>query len=371
MLFVGVNQRLCMGLADNKQIRNIRPDRNILIEMPKIEIHRHLEGSYPIESLFNMALRNKLDVPQTLPAFKEAFQFPKDHESDFLLFLSKFKKFWYKSMEDVASIAYDSVLSFAEDRLHYIELRFNPLHFTELTGFDPREVTKTIVNSGDVAAAEINLDIRYLLTFNRGVQTAAEMIETYNLLHDVDLSRVVGIDLAGDETNYPPEMFVDFFDVVAREGKFSIDIHAGEVSDSKNMWVSIDQLHADRIGHGVASIDDPDIQNVLKERNIFLGQCITSNFQTAAWKDEKTHPMKALTEAGVPINISSDDPTIQDSILTDDYEKTVKNFNWTVEDLIDSNIKSIEGCFLSDREKVGLKASYGQAVSDFKAKMGL
>ena len=360
-----------MGLADNRHIKNIRPDRTILTELPKIEVHRHLEGTYPIESLFRMAVKNELDVPQTLPEFKEAFQFPKDHESDFLLFLSKFKKFWYKTMEDVSSIAYDSVLSFTEDNLHYIELRFNPLHFTELTGFDPREVTKAIIDSCDVAAAEIDLDIRYLLTFNRGIQTAAEMIETYKQLHDVDLGRVVGIDLAGDEINFPPELFVDFFDMIAREGRFGIDIHAGEIGDSKNMWTSIEQLHADRIGHGVASIDDPEIQVVLKEKNIFLAQCITSNYQTASWPDEPTHPMKRLCEAGVPINISSDDPTIQDTILTDDYEKAVKNFGWTVEDLIQSNIRSVESCFLNDREKAGLKASYIQAVDVFKAKMGL
>ncbi len=360
-----------MGLADNRQIKNIRPDRTILTELPKIEVHRHLEGTYPIESLFKMSIKNELDVPKTLPEFKKAFQFPKEHESDFLLFLSKFKKFWYKEMADVENIAYDSVLSFAEDNLHYIELRFNPLHFTELTGFDPREVTKTIINSCDVAAAEINLDIRYLLTFNRGVQTSAEMIEIYKLLHDTDLSRVVGIDLAGDETNYPPELFVDFFDLIAKEGRFGIDIHAGEIGDSKNMWTAVEQLHADRIGHGVASINDPELQKVLAAKNIFLAQCITSNYQTAAWKDEKTHPMKRLTEAGVPVNISSDDPTIQDSILTDDYEKAVKNFGWTVEDLINSNIRSVEACFLSEKEKTGLEASYIQAADAFKAKMGL
>ena len=67
-----------MGLADNRHIKNIRPDRTILTEMPKIEVHRHLEGTYPIESLFRMAVKNELDVPGTLPDFKEAFQFRAD-----------------------------------------------------------------------------------------------------------------------------------------------------------------------------------------------------------------------------------------------------------------------------------------------------
>lgn len=360
-----------MGLANHKYTKNIRPDRNILAGLPKIEVHRHLEGTYPIESLFKMAMKNELDVPNDLDSFKKAFQFPKDHEPDFLLFLSKFKKFWYKSLDDVTGIAYDSVKSFAEDGLHYIELRFNPLHFTELTGLDPKEVTKAIIESSDAAAAEIGLEIRYLLTFNRSVQTASEMLETYQKLQAIDLSRVVGIDLAGDEINYPPELFPEFFDVIKKDGVFGIDIHAGEVTDSKNMWVSIDQLHADRIGHGVAANEDPKIQKVLKEKNIFLAQCITSNYQTGAWTDEKTHPLNSLVEAGVPITIASDDPTIQDSLLIDDYEKIVKNFNWTVEDLIESNLKSVDGCFLSTKEKANLTASYSKAVDTFRNKVGL
>lgn len=360
-----------MGLANHKHAKNIRPDRNILAELPKIEVHRHLEGTYPIESLFNMAMKNDLDVPKDLDSFKKAFQFPKDHQPDFLLFLSKFKKFWYKSLDDVAGIAYDSVKSFAEDGLHYIELRFNPLHFTELTGLDPKDVTKTIIDSSNAAAAEIGLEIRYLLTFNRSVQTASEMLDTYRELQAIDLSEVVGIDLAGDEINYPPELFPEFFDAVKKDGVFGIDIHAGEVTDSKNMWVSIDQLHADRIGHGVAANDDPELQKVLIEKNIFLAQCITSNYQTGAWKVEETHPMKPLVEAGVPVTIASDDPTIQDSLLIDDYQKIVKNFKWTVDDLIDSNLKSVDGCFLSSEEKAKLTDSYSVAVEAFRNKIGL
>jgi len=359
-----------MRLSNHKQLEKVQPDRRILAELPKIEVHRHLEGTYPMGSLFKMAQKNKLDVPQNLRAFKEAFQFPKKHEPDFHLFLSKFKKFWYKSLEDVASISYDSVKSFKEDGLHYIELRFNPLHFTELSGLDPGDVTRTIIDSSNTAAHEINLDIRYILTFNRSVQSASEMLETYRSLHSLDLSKVVGIDLAGDEINYPPELFIEFFDVVKKEGRFGIDIHAGEVSDSKNIWVSIEQLHADRIGHGVSAYYDPKLQKVLKKKNIFLAQCITSNYQTGAWRVESTHPMKSLVDAGVPISVASDDPTVQNSLLLDDYAKTMKNFGWTVNDLIDLNFKSIDGCFLSPPEKAELTQNYTSVVSAFRKKTG-
>jgi len=360
-----------MRLTEHTKTEKSHSDRNILAKLPKIEVHRHLEGTYPIDSLFKLAIKNELDVPKEIEEFKRVFQFPKDHAPDFLLFLSKFKKFWYKSLNDIESITYDSVKSFIKEGLHYMELRFNPLHFTEQTKLDPRAVTKAIIASSDAAAAEIGLEIRYLLTFNRSMQTAEEMLEIYRKLHEIDLEKVVGIDLAGDELTYPPAQFSTFFDVVKEEGRYGIDIHAGEVSDSQNMWISIDQLHADRIGHGVAAHKDIEIQKVLRDRNIFLAQCITSNRQTGAWRDEASHPMKALTEAGVPVTIASDDPTIQDSDLVDDYKKTVTNFGWTIDDLIASNLRSVEACFLSTQEKSKLTKSYNQAVKDFRREAGL
>ncbi|CAD7844401.1 Adenosine deaminase [Olavius algarvensis spirochete endosymbiont] len=358
-----------MKRAEYAEAGGKQPDRSILTKLPKIEVHRHLEGTYPIDSLFRLALKNELDVPKNIEDFKKAFQFPKDHAPDFLLFLSKFKKFWYKTLGDIESITYDSVKSFAKEKLHYMELRFNPLHFTEQTKLDYKAVTKTIISAADAAAAEINLKIRYLLTFNRGMQTAEEMLEIYRKFHEIDLSGVVGIDLAGDELTYPPEQFSSFFDVVKKEGRYGIDIHAGEVSDSQNMWISIEKLHADRIGHGVAAHKDIEIQKVLRDRNIFLAQCITSNRQTGAWQDEATHPMKSLTEAGVPVTIASDDPTIQDSDLVDDYEKTAINFGWTVDYLIELNLKSVQACFLSKQEKLELTEKYKQAVKAFRQRI--
>lgn len=342
-----------------------------LASFPKIEVHRHLEGTYPIETLFRIAVKNELDVPRDLEAFKAAFQFPKDHEPDFLLFLSKFKKFWYKSLDDVETLTYESVKSFVDDGLHYIELRFNPLHFTELTGFDPKDVVTGIIGSGDRAAKETGLKIKYQLTFNRGVQTAAEMLATYEELQKIDLSRVVGIDLAGDETNYPPELFVDFFEEIHREGRFGIDIHAGEVTDSRSMWVSIEKLHANRIGHGVAAIKDKKIQKVLTDENIFLAQCITSNYQTGAWVDSAKHPMGRLIKKGVPVCIASDDPTVQDSDLTDDYVLAHRYFGWGVDELTKINLNSVETCFLNPEEKITLKSSYLQAVEAFRSEKNL
>jgi adenosine deaminase len=342
-------------------------DRKVLASFPKVELHRHLEGTFPIDSLFQMSLKNNLSVPKTFDAFKEAFQFPRDSKPDFLLFLSKFKNFWYKSLDDISFITHDSVTAFKEDNLKYIELRFSPEHFSDVNNFDRLTVINLVMESAKAAAKSQNIMIRFLLTFNRNKQNEDEMLDMYKKIVNKLDDGVVGIDLAGDEMNFPPELYSNFFKYIHQEGRFKIDIHAGEVTDSKNIWTAVKQLHADRIGHGVSTIHDPDLQSFLIDRNISLCQCITSNYQTGAWVKSETHPLGTLYRRGVPISINSDDPSIQDSTLTDDYYKAVNNFKLSFNDLVNLNITAINHSFLSSPDKLKLKESYLLEVSRFKA----
>ena len=100
-----------------------------------------------------------------------------------------------------------------------------------------------------------------------------------------------------------------------------------------------------------------------------MEQCITSNYQTGSWVDERSHPLGELYRNGVPVTINSDDPTIQDTDLTDDYIKAVDYFNLTLDDLVQLNLIGIEGAFLSDSEKKDLKTRYLEAVERFKSSL--
>lgn len=340
--------------------------RESLRAFPKIELHRHLEGTFSLSTLHRMALRNGLPFPEGQEEFRKLVQFPKGSDPDFLKFLSLFKNDWYRTMDDVAEITAASVSDFAHDGLFYIELRFSPEHFAYHNGFDRAEVTRTIIAAADAAAAEHGIEIRYLITFNRSKQEETEMIKLYNLIRDLGLPKIVGIDLAGDETNFPPELFVRFFSVVTDEGVMKSTIHAGEVTPAEQIWDAINLLNASRIGHGVAAIHDPDLQRLLSERQIVLEQCITSNFQTGSWTDESSHPMGELHRLGVPVTINSDDPFIQDADLTEDYIKAVRHFDFTVDDLVTINLRALEGAFISDHEKQQLQERYMKKVSAFR-----
>jgi adenosine deaminase len=341
--------------------------RDSLLAFPKVELHRHLEGTFSLPTLHRMALRNGLPFPEDADEFRKLVQFPKDSDPDFLKFLSLFKNDWYRSLDDVAEITAASVGEFAADGLFYIELRFSPEHFAYHNGFDRAEVTRTVIAAADEAALAHDVEIRYLITLNRSKQEESAMIELYELIRDLGLQKIVGIDLAGDETNFPPELFERLFSIVADEGVLKSTIHAGEVTPAEQIWDAINLLHASRIGHGVAAIHDTDLQKLLSEREIVLEQCITSNFQTGSWTDESSHPMGELHRRGVPVTINSDDPFIQDTDLTEDYAKAVRHFDFTVDDLAAINLRALNAAFIGDDEKRQLQERYLEKVAEFRA----
>jgi adenosine deaminase len=356
-----------MELKPNPILRN----RLVLRAFPKVELHRHLEGTFSVPTLHQIALKNGLDFPADVEQFRRRVQFPTDSEPDFLKFLSLFKNDWYRSLDDVALITYESVREFANDGLYYIELRFSPEHFALHNGFDRRETTRVVIDAADAAAEEIGLEIRYLITFNRNKQTQEQMTELYRSLRDMRISSIVGLDLAGDEINFPPQLFADFFATVNAEAVYKTTIHAGEVTPSKQIWDAVRVLGASRIGHGVSTIHDTELQKYLTDHQIVLEQCLTSNYQTGAWEDEKTHPIGALHRKGVPVTINSDDPFIQNTNLTDDYVKIVNHFGFSVDDLIAVNLRALNASFLPDTERVELVRGYQKAVDEFRANYDL
>jgi adenosine deaminase len=340
--------------------------KEVMKHFPKVELHRHLEGTFPVDKLHQLSLKNNLERPRDFDSFKTEVQFPKDSSPDFLTFLTKFRNDWYRSLDDVYFITYHSVKELIQDGLHYCELRFSPEHFALENDFDRAKVTELIVQAGNTAAGEVGLKIRYLLTFNRSKQASAEMIELYNRLKSLGIPDIVGIDLAGDEINFPPEQFRDFFELIESDGLYKSTVHAGEVSPSEQIWEAIRNLHAARIGHGTSAINDLPLQEHLKKTGIALELCITSNYQTGSWEDEQNHPIGELFRRGVPVTLNSDDPFIQNTDLTDDYIKAIRYFDFDLQDLIQLNLNAIDASFLQKQERENLRRDYLHGVDGFK-----
>ncbi len=195
------------------------------------------------------------------------------------------------------------------------------------------------------------------------------MLELYKKLSSAGFTDIIGYDLAGDEILNPPEEFKNLFSVIHSDG-VGITIHAGEVTPPEQIWKAIDMLHAKRIGHGTTAIKDEELQKELIARKIYLEQCPVSNYFTASWKDTPLHPFKQLNKKGILVTLNSDDPTVQNTTLTDDFITAMQFYDVSVDDLVELNLRSVEGSFVSEEQKQDIKSSYIKATLDFDQTVG-
>ena len=341
--------------------------KEILRQFPKIELHRHLEGTLDLDILYQIAQKNGIYVHNNLKNFKDSYHFPKESKPDFLAFINKFQINWFKTLEDISTISYESVKNLKDDGIFYIELRFAPHYFARQNNFDPIDITKLIIKSANRAARDIDIHIRYIITFSRRTQTSEEILKIYNEINSLNFKEIVGIDLAGDEFNFPQKLFVPAFKEIYKLDRHKLTIHAGEVTSSEQVWSAINDLHASRIGHGTSVIHDKKLQRHLKKKRIALEQCITSNSLTGSWKgSENSHPIGELFRKGVPVTINSDDPSIQNSDLTDEYLKLIQYFNFSIDDLITVNKIALNASFLPQYEILKREKEFDQLINQFR-----
>lgn len=338
--------------------------KEILKHLPKIELHRHIEGTFHPETLFHISQKNNLDFPKNFLEFKKQLQFPENSPPDFALFLSKFYNKWYYSLDDVYTVVYNSFIHIdLNENLFYSEIRFNPFHFCVHKGFDPVETLKIFLEAFYDAKKETQYNIKLLMTINRGFYSEEQYIELFKqFMKYVNFNDIVGVDLAGDEIKFPPENFINFFNFI-QSCKLPITIHAGEITSAQQIWTSIKYLHAKRIGHGVKIIEDQDLINYVREKDIAFEMCPISNYQTGAYTDFATHPIKQLLNKNIRVTLNSDDPTVQNTTLIDDYNICAEHMKFSLDDFKTLNLNAIHASFLPHTEKIILKNNFLKAWS--------
>jgi adenosine deaminase len=293
--------------------------RETLRALPKIDLHRHLEGSLRLGTLAEIAREHGIDLPGYAIEDLRPFATVGDEQPDFQRFLEKFKflRRFYTSQEAVARLAHEAVADAADDGVRYLELRFNPVALARAQDFSLEAVTLWVCDAVQEAQAEQEIQVKLIVQIGReeDVETAARLAEVAQQHRD---RGIVGLDLAGDEQRYPASPFAGIFRAARREG-LHVTVHAGEAGEPKNVEEAVTQLQAERIGHGVRSIEDRLVVQLLKDRQVVLEVCPTSNIQTGVVEHFWRHPLPHLLALGIPVSINTDDPSISDTTLTDEY----------------------------------------------------
>lgn len=343
-------------MANNAKIKSPELTKNLIRKLPKVELHRHLEGSFRLETLMEFATNRGLnELPlDDVDSFRPLVQMTQNDAPDFLTFLSKFRAAdFYTKIEDPCRLAYEAVEDAAKENIKYFEIRFSPEHYGRTTGFKPQAVIESVLSGANQAAEKFGIEMAYLITVGREKLSVDNMKKYIDLCLPYREHGVVGIDLAGDEIHYPPELFIDVFKGLYEKTGLYATIHAGEAGPAENVRTSIEKLDAKRIGHGVHAIDDPAVLELAIKRSIAFEQCLTSNIQTGTVPSIEEHPFPDFLKSGAIVTLNSDDPQIQQADLNDDYLIAAKNFAIDLESIRKLNLNSLYSAF-QPKEKIEL-----------------
>lgn len=307
---------------------------SIYRQMPKIDLHRHLEGSIRINTLHEIATQHGITLPaRNLHAL---VQMQPEEELNFSTFLSKFQTLrqFYRSPEVIARITREAVEDAAADGVQLLELRFTPVALGRLQGFSAARVMDWVANSAQAAARSAGISVRLIASVNRHepVELAEEVARL--AAERID-SGVVGLDLAGNEAHFPAAPFAGVFRE-ARQAGLRLTVHAGEWGGPENIREAIELFAAERIGHGARVLEDPAVARLAAERGVIFEVCVTSNVQSGVVPCLRCHPLPRMLAAGLACTINSDDPSISNITLTDEYRLARSELGLTAE--------ALEGC---------------------------
>lgn len=307
-------------------------------EIPKVELHLHLDGSISkkiaskLSGLPESEVLSKMVAPdkcENLSEYLTKFDFP--------ISLMQTK-------ENLYEIAKDLVEQLVNDSVIYAEIRFAPMFHTK-EGLTYEEVIESVL-----AGLHTNKNIKtnLILCMMRGM-SKDDNIKTIEVAEKYLNKGVCALDLAGAEDKYPLKDYLDLF-AIASSKNIPFTIHAGENGPASEVEKAI-LIGAKRIGHGIHAIEDKNVLNLIKEKDILLEICPTSNVQTNAVNTYQEHPINKLSYDEVPICINTDNRTVSNISLSEEYLKLFNTFNFTLNDFHKMNQNSLKHAFLDDETK--------------------
>ncbi len=334
--------------------------------LPKVELHRHLEGALRLSTLLELGRRRGLDLPlDSLESLTPHVTWQAGQPRTLAHFLTKFRADWYASHRDVERVAAEAVEDAAAEGVVHLELRFSPEHFSRSSGLTPQGAMEAVVGAAGEAAKAAGIGVKFLLTFTRERYDLPAWSRAVDLGAELSEAGVVGVDLAGDEFEHPNEAFGRIMARARDTGVLGVTIHAGEGTSPASVRSAVEQLGAQRIGHGISAAEDPEVMDLLVERGVTLEVCPTSNYQTGCVDDLAGHPLPDLDRAGVPVTLNSDDPTIHGTRLVDDYQVAVERWGTELKDLLRLEQTAVRAAFLDEtaRNTLAERIEAGYAAS--------
>lgn len=331
---------------------------DLIRAMPKIELHRHLEGSWRLETLSELARTYSLPIDAyEIETIRPHVQMMPNEPRTWAQFLDKFRflRQFFKSKTIIDRMTQEAIADAAADNIKYMELRFTPHALNNILQDDYAQVIEWVCDASQVAAEQHNIIVRLIISLNRHeVLDIAELVLEAALAHKHN--GVVGIDLAGQEAAYSCRPFQHIFERAKSEG-LGVTVHAGEWAGANSVYDAVD-IGAMRIGHGTRAIEDPTLIDMLIKREIVLETCPTSNIDSGVITHLEHHPLPQFLEMGVCATINTDDPLISNITLSDELCHTVDTMSLSLDKIKQLQLTAAKAAFLPADERAALISNF-------------
>ncbi|MGI5403248.1 adenosine deaminase [Streptomyces sp. CA-135486] len=319
--------------------------------LPKAELHVHHVGSASPRIVAELAARHPdSKVPTDPEALADYFTF-----TDFAHFIEVYLSVvdLIRTPEDVRLLTFEVARDMARQNIRYAELTITPFSSTR-RGIEEKAFMAAIEDARKAAEAELGVVLRWCFDIpgEAGLEAAEE---TARLAVDLHPEGLVSFGLGGPEIGVPRPQFKPYFDRAIAAGLHSVP-HAGETTGPQTIWDALNELRAERIGHGTSATQDPKLLAHLAEHRIPLEVCPTSNIATRAVTDLDEHPIKEMVAAGVLVTINSDDPPMFGSDLNNEYAVAARLLRLDERGLADLAKNAVAASFLDLAGKARIAA---------------
>ena len=330
--------------------------------LPKVELHRHLEGSLRLETMLDIARAHQITIPINTTRLSQLVQVQNGEPFTYQNFLTKFAtlRLFYRSPEVIHRVTREAVEDAARDNVRYLEMRFTPVALSRAERFPMDEVIEWVCESSQAAAKEFGITVRLIASVNRHEDPAlAEQVAW--LAASRVRHGIVGLDLAGNEAEFNGQPFIGIFREAQQSG-LRLTVHAGEWAGAKSVREALVDLNAERIGHGVRILEDDAVVAIARERQTPFEVCVTSNYQTGVVPSLQSHPLIKMLDLCLNVTLDTDDPSISQITLGDEYRQAYEGLGMSLPAIQRCVLASAQAAFLPDQERE-------QLVSQIKNEM--
>jgi adenosine deaminase len=292
-----------------------------------------------------------LDLPSSVDELRPHVQMVETDERNPQTFLAKFNviRRFFQNPKIIQRLVDEAIEDAVSDGVRALELRFTPAALCQSSGLSLEETISTVVAASQEAAKRNQLMLGLIVSINRHepIELAQEVIR---IAVDRMEAGIRGADLAGDEQGHAVDPFIPIF-AEAKQAGLKLTIHAGEWGGPEHIAQAIETMEADRIGHGIRVLEDPEVVQKAHTSGVGFEISPTSNLLTGASIDTASYPLMAMIDAGLRVAITTDDPSIFNTTLGQEHVLAVEQLGLSVETIEGLTLQALQLSFFNDKEQ--------------------